>query len=251
MTSHGDGTSHLRGLGRGLARNPDFAEKLVRSPGWEQRVAAALEKHIATTSVAGSIAHTLQVTSYGGSGTTALARHFADAGLDLPASPDQWPYKHSGVPPSSAEVPDGYRVVYVYADPRDAVLSLFRRNLQHGAYRIFHWEGASPAVEQRLQSIAAYARTGIDDFELQRHFEAWLRHPAGYPVLFLQFDSLPDTWPAVRDFVGLASTYPCLEIRPRRSPLSDVEPEVSAGLTAMYRGLLDRIESLPPVHIVG
>jgi hypothetical protein len=223
----------------------------VATPGWEQRVAAVLENLVATTAADDSITHTLQVTSFGGSGTTALARHFVDAGLDLPASPDHWPYKHTGDPPSAAEVPEGFRVVYVYADPRDAVLSLFRRNLQQGAYRIFHWQQAPPEIEQRLQSIAAYVSGGIDDFALQRHFDAWLRHPAGYPVLFLQFDSLPDTWPAVRDFVGLPSTYPCLEIRPRRSPLSSVEPEIATGLTAMYRGLLDRIESLPPVHIVG
>ncbi|MGH9024721.1 MAG: hypothetical protein ACRDWD_01175 [Acidimicrobiia bacterium] len=244
------GRSPRKRVGRDLSRNPDFAELLVRTPGWEQRVAARLERHRTTSAEASSIEHTLQVTSYGGSGTTALCRHFVDAGLELPASPDHWPYKHSPVPPSGAEVPEGFRVVYVYTDPRDAVLSLFRRGLQLGAYRIFHLRQPSREIEKRLQTLDEYVRAGVDDFELDQHFEAWLQHPAGYPVLFVDFDSLPGTWPAVRDFVGLSTTYPCLEIRTRRSPLSTIDRATADGLTAMYQGLLERIESLPAVDVV-
>ena len=113
-----------RGVGRGLSRNPDFAEKLVQSPGWEERVAAAL-RNAEPNGDSYPVLHTRQVTSYGGSGTTALIRYFAEAGLDLPKSPDHFPFKHTAAPPKGDEVPDDFRVVYVYADPRDAVVSLF------------------------------------------------------------------------------------------------------------------------------
>jgi hypothetical protein len=222
----------------------------VQSAGWEERVTAAL-LHAAPADDEYRIEHTLQVTSYGGSGTTALIRHFTAAELDLPKSPDHFPFKHTPAPPSADEVPEGFRVVYVYADPRDAVVSLFRRGLQVGAYRIFHLVDAPPEVEARLQTLDAYVAAGVDDYALQQHVENWLQHPPGYPVLFLRFDALPDCWPEVRDFVGLPASAPCLDIRPRRSPLHALDETTQARLTAMYQGVLDRLASLPPVHVVG
>jgi hypothetical protein len=238
------------GVGRELSRDPDFAEKLVRTPGWEKLVKAGLERYTATNAEPWVIRHRLQVTSYGGSGTTALCRHFSAAGLDMPDSPDHWPFKHTRSPPAAGDVPEGFRTVYVYADPRDAVLSLFRRGLQVGAYRVFHIEEPPPEVEWRLQKLDRYVGAGIDDYALDQHLQQWLDHPPGYPVLFLDFESLPGTWPQVRDFVGLPQDYPCLEIRTRRSPIASVDEATAAGLTAMYQGLLDRIDALPSVHIV-
>ena len=237
------------GVGRGMSRNPDFAEKLVQSPGWEARVAAALVSAL-PEDWSYKFEHTLQVTSYGGSGTTALIRYFTEAELDLPKTPDHFPYKHTSGPPAADQVPAGFRVVYVYADPRDAVVSLFRRGLQVGAYRIFHMVDAPPEIEARLQTLDAYVAAGVDDFALEQHVDNWLHHPPGYPVMFLRFDDLPGCWPAVRDFVGLPESYPCLEIRPRRSPLSALDETTRAGLTAMYQGVLDRLASLPPAHII-
>ena len=237
------------GVGRGMSRNPDFAEKLVRSANWEERVTAAL-LNAAPSGDSYPIDHTLQVTSYGGSGTTALIRYFTAAELDLPKSPDHFPFKHTSGPPKADEVPAGFRVVYVYADPRDAVVSLFRRGLQVGAYRIFHLVDAPPEIEARLQTLDEYLATGIDDFALQQHVDNWLQHPSGYPVMFLRFDDLPGCWPAVRDFVGLPESYPCLEIRPRRSPLSKLDETTQARLTAMYQGVLDRLSALPSAYVV-
>jgi len=222
---------------------------LVRTPDWQQRVRETLENH-AVADGTSPIRHTRQVTSYGGSGTTALCRHFANAGLDMPGSPDHWPWKHTRTPPAAHDVPDDFRVVYVYADPREAVLSLFRRGLQVGAYRVFHLERPSESVERRLETLDRYLDAGVDDFGLLGHLENWLHHPSGYPVLFLDFDALPDAWPVVRDFVGLPEEYPCLDVRPRRSPLAQLEPSRAARLTAMYQPLLDIIDALPRVHLV-
>ena len=45
------------------------------------------------------VRHTVQVTSFGGSGTTALADHLLAAGVDLPATPGYFPFKHQRIPP--------------------------------------------------------------------------------------------------------------------------------------------------------
>ena len=65
--------------------------------------------------------HRVQVTSFGGSGTTALADHLLAAGVDLPKTPGFFPFKHQRVPPPGSAVPTGFRVVYPFGDPRNAV----------------------------------------------------------------------------------------------------------------------------------
>src|SRR5690606_30273635 len=100
-------------------------------------IRAGLQRYAETTDPY-LIDHTVQVTSFGGSGTTALCNKFLDAGVDLQKGPAQWPFKHRRVPPTVDEVPDGFRVVYVVGDPRDAVVSIFRRNLQLGHYESLH-----------------------------------------------------------------------------------------------------------------
>ena len=57
---------------------------------------------------------------------------YEDAGLEIPKSPGQFPFKHYRTPPSRAEVLPGFRAIYVFGDPRDCVASLFRRDLQPG-----------------------------------------------------------------------------------------------------------------------
>ena len=127
------------------------------------------------------ITHTVQVTSFGGSGTTALCNHLLAAGVDLQPGPAQWPFKHRRQPPRADEVPDGFRVVYLIGEPRDAVLSIFRRGLQIGHYRSLHGYKPDAEVGRRLQSLETFLAAGIDDFELADHLERWMTHPDGLP----------------------------------------------------------------------
>jgi len=58
--------------------------------------------------------HRVQITSFGGSGTTALHEHLLDAGVDVPTTPGAFPFKHQRVPPASGSVPAGFRVLYPF-----------------------------------------------------------------------------------------------------------------------------------------
>ena len=137
--------------------------------------------------------HTIQVTSFGGSGTTALYEHLAQAGADIPRTPGAFPFKHQRTPP--ADVPAGYRVVYVFGDPRDAVVSVFRRGFQGGHYRGMRLAEPTPAVEARLSGLDQFLEAGIDDFELADHVRGWReREPRAYPVLFVRYEDLAREW---------------------------------------------------------
>jgi hypothetical protein len=194
------------------------------------------------------IDHTVQVTSFGGSGTTALCAYLLSRGVDLQKGPAQWPFKHRRFPPSADQVPDGFRVVYIVSDPRDAIVSIFRRDFQVGHYVALREDEPDPDTQRRLVSLDAFLDAGHDDFQLADHFARWRAHDPAYPVLFLRYEHVAEVWADVLAFVGLAPPQPPLQVRARRSDWRSLQPERRRQLDAMYGELARTIEQLPPAR---
>ena len=194
------------------------------------------------------IHHTVQVTSFGGSGTTALCRHLIDGGVDLQPGPAQWPFKHRRPPPTAAEVPEGFRVVYPLADPRDAVLSLFRRDYQVGHYRSLWERDPDDDAAAHLRDRDAFLEAGVDEFALAEHFHGWRDHPPGYPVMFVRYDRLAEAWPELAAFVGRPQLPPFVW-RERASSWQQLDPSRRQRLQEMYGALADEIAALPAVSV--
>jgi hypothetical protein len=215
----------------------------------ETELAAFLAQY-AQRADAFEIDHTIQVTSYGGTGTTALYRSFIEGGLSVPKGPGQWPFKHRRSAPQASEVPDDFRVVYIIGDPRDAVVSLFRRDYQIGHYQALHQRFLDPSLEGPMSSIEAFCADGVDHFALADHFEGWQNHPAGYPVMVLRYEYVADVWPEICDFVGLDPLPPSPTWRPRKSDWTSLKSPMREQLDAMYRSLAERVSALDPVQII-
>ena len=217
-----------------------------------QREAFADEmlKRLAHAPEMAAIHHTIQVTSFGGSGTTALYDHLGAAGADIPTTIGQFPFKHQRVPPPDEEVPPGFRVVYIFADPRNAVVSVFRRGYQGGHFRGMRLQKPPPEVEQHLIDLDHFLDAGVDDFGLADHFERWHAPEARtYPVLFLRYEQMHETWPTLRDFIELPADYPCLTIRTRDSEWESLPDDARARLDEMYGAFARRLASCPRAEI--
>lgn len=197
-----------------------------------------------------AIRHSVQVTSFGGSGTTALYEHLAQLHVDVPRTPGQFPFKHQPDPPRLHEVPPGFRVVYLCGDPRDAVASVFRRGFQGGHFRGMRMREPAPEVEARLTSLLTFAEAGVDDFEIEAHLERWLA-VTDYPVLFVKYDALESSWPTLRDFVGLPADAPPLPVVGRQSDWRRLPRSIRRGLDQMYGSVARRIEALPDTRTNG
>ena len=196
------------------------------------------------------VRHTVQVTSFGGSGTTALADHLLAAGVDLPADAGVLPLQAPAGPAARADVPAGFRVVYPFGDPRNAVVSVFRRGFQGGHYRGMQLRRPPLEVEQRLASLETFLDAGVDDFGIEDHFDHWFSRPArDYPVLFVRFDDLPRAWPVLTDFVGLPSDSPALAVRRRASEWQSLPAPQRARLDEMYGLLARRLEELASTEL--
>jgi hypothetical protein len=221
-------------------------------PEWQQAIARVMLVQEAEQFESEGIDHTVQVTSFGGCGTTALYEYLGAAGCNIPKTFGHFPFKHQRMPPDPASVPEGFRVVYLYGDPRNAVLSIFRREAQYGHYRGMRLADPPADSGARLASIDAFLEGGVDEFQLEDHFERWWGNgSASVPVLFVEYEQLADVWPTVRDFVGLPADYPCLDWRPRSSDWQALSRTRQEQLDRMYGGLVERISSLPPAIVRG
>jgi hypothetical protein len=211
---------------------------------WQETIAARLE------GASQRVVHTVQVTSFGGVGTTTMCDHLACLGVDVPTTPGHFPFKHGRIPPRAYDVPDGFRVVYILGDPRDAVLSIFRRGRQESHYRGMIGFEPSATTLHHLSNLDTFLEGGVDEFLIEDHLDRWMnRAPIGYPVLFLKFWSLPESWSTVMDFVGAPQESEGPELVPRASDWSSLAEPQRTRLDRMYGALAERIDAMPAVHI--
>ncbi|MFM8973390.1 MAG: hypothetical protein ACKOOG_12315 [Actinomycetota bacterium] len=208
-------------------------------------VAAAMLTRLARDPELSVVKHRLQVTSFGGSGTTALIEHLILCGADLPRTPGSFPFKHQSRPPDPETVPVGFRVLFPISDPRDAVVSIFRRNFQGGHYRGMRLRAPGPEAEARLASLDAFLAGGRDEFGFGDQFRAWHDGAPGYPVAFVRTSALGDVWDEVRRFAGLGATVPPFVWRPRASSWRELPAAERSRVDAIYGPLAAELDALP------
>jgi hypothetical protein len=194
--------------------------------------------------------HSIQVTSFGGTGTTMLYHFLERCGADVPKDSHDWiPWKHQRVPPSNSEVPRGFRALYLFSNPMNAVLSVFRRDYQH-----WHVERIGGNVDAWDESwvLDDYLAQEDDIFRLADHFHNWTSANRDYPIMLLRFGALWDHLPEVFAFLGLPSSHMTEfpEKEKRRSDWTDEPPQTQSHLEQMYGALSEEIERAPNIEII-
>lgn len=198
-----------------------------------------------------AITHTVQVTSFGGAGTTALCAHLDKCGADIQSGPAHWPFKHRRHPPVLAATPTGFRAIYLVSEPRDAILSLFRRNYQVGHFKALNEREPTPAELVLLESLFTFVDGKVDVLGLGSHVDAWLTPGRGYPTLVVNHENLADSWPVIADFAGLGDQVPAFPRRDRHSSWEAQSEPIRVGLTNMFGELAERISALPATSLIN
>ncbi len=219
----------------------------------EQPLDVRLERFMADYAESGDalrIDHTVQVTSFGGAGTTALCGHLDLCKADIQKGPGHWPFKHRRTIPTPDEIPDGFRTIYLVGDPRDAVVSLFRRNYQVGHFRAMRERDPDEAELERLNTIETFLAPDDDLFDLAGHVDAWLHPGKGFQVMAVRQDALSSEWPTVAEFAGLDATAPALPAHERASNWRSKPQPIADALDRIYGPLAARLAALPGVSII-
>lgn len=195
------------------------------------------------------IEHTVQVTSFGGVGTTMLYQFLDKHGLNTPDGHDWLPYKHMAPPPPDRDVRESFRAIYMFDNPMNAILSVFRRGFQHWHAQNMLGDACTWDDDWTLED---FLERGKDHFRMHEHFRLWATARRNYPIMLLKFDALWRRLPEVFAFLGLPS---CLldEFPVRRKRHSDWTDQPAANresLLRLYGELHDEITAFPELKII-
>lgn len=199
------------------------------------------------------------VISYGGSGTTLLARTLGRfMRVNAPNSErDGILHACSPTHPIFENLKIG-RAIYVYANPPEAVLSIFNRGFQgrmQAKINSMHRNRAAYLRNIRENTVAMelddLLRRGTDPFCIGEHLNNWTNPQAGnFPILCVKYEALFESKSIIAEYVDtprLVDFFP--EQRPRNTRLSDLKPRRRDALLQIYKAECQVYESLPDVFI--
>lgn len=200
------------------------------------------------------------VVSYGGSGTTFLIdflkRHTT---INSPNSLEDG-IKHIISP--QHPVLDGKivnKAIYIYGDPIDATLSLFRRDfVKYMIPKInsrHHCDGASLISYRdsnvRNISYRDYLTNGEDELSFQEHWTNWNNEHVDFPILFIKFDAIHDHVEDILKFLDLplhlAKDFP--PKKTRSSDLKKLPEDELVALQRIYGALQEDMARQPDLRI--
>lgn len=147
------------------------------------------------------------------------------------------------------DVPAHKRALYLYGDPRDAVLSfLGRQEKNDPAFVSQHLENLDVPYRS-MPSLDAYINNGNDVFELENHFKRHVyNRERQCELMVVRFEEVWDHLEEVLKYVGLADfkeEFP--KKRERRSRREMLDNKTRKVLDEYMAQLLEIQRSLPPV----
>lgn len=193
----------------------------------------------------------LVVSSYGGAASTMLMTHIYRF-KNINQAGDRDGLKHSSLPPVT--LGKNIRFLYIYGDPVNAVISLFRRNFHHDH---------SAKLQKRLtrkpnpipleMTVDEYACQGEDRFYFKEHFLNWYDKCLVHPTLFVRYESLYDHLEEIQDFFELPKAFvdEFPEKKERQSVVDSVSKTTLTHLKHTYRDLQAILDELDDVVTVS
>ena len=180
------------------------------------------------------------MTSMGGVGSTALARHIGSIS-------DKTVREHAWSP----EVYDDERNIrlgYMYGTPYNAVLSIFRRSYQQMHTKAMHAGAGTQPADLRGVTLEQYLENGKDEFFIERQFENWVNRPnPKHPIILLKYDDLASYMDEVLSFFGVKDPF---NVKQRISAFQDQPEHIRKGLEKIYGDLNEKIIAMPGVKII-
>jgi hypothetical protein len=160
-------------------------------------------------------------------------------------------FKHAPLPPLTHA--DNLKVVYVFGDPVDAVLSLFRRKYHFEHYLSMRkWDGIQKPAIHTETTIEEFSKRGRDEFRLARHLIRYRSEALPFQdILFLRYEAIFENVSKLRDFLELPKAFQ--EEFPkkvaRQSSRASLAHGVKEQLEYMYRSLIQDVSSMKDVEI--
>jgi hypothetical protein len=176
-------------------------------------------------------------------------------------------HSHMRMPPKTIDVKS--KVVYLFGDPMNAVISFFnRRNYLHSRHgyasqsmresrkdwayqhcRKIQGDCSRFSAEWDLEDFLSH---GEDLFKLEEHFDNWVNANVDYPILTIRYETLWNYLPEIFDYLQLPqSEIKNFPSNKKRSSNWQEEPEhVQQKLLKIYGKLHEKITRHEDVKII-
>ena len=178
--------------------------------------------------------------SMGGVGSTALARHVGSVS-------DKTIREHAYTP-AVYDDEKNIKLGYMYGNPYDAILSVFRRNFQDMHSKAMNINSPTPYTSLKGVSIEAYLEEGIDHFNIERQFDNWLDPSlTKHPTILIKYEGLSASIDNIIQFFECDEAF---EIRQRNCAWKEQPAPVIEGFKKMYGDLAERIDAMPATKIL-
>jgi len=204
------------------------------------------------------------VVTYGGSGSKFLLKNLYPNKL-----PSELPEAHSHwrVPPMTIEPEQ--KLIYIFGDPRNSVLSFFAR--RHSLTHLHGFEVRPREVQPQYRKLKIintlknletdagpiteewdleqFLEHEVEQFRLEEHFDCWTYSRLNYPVYFCRYETLWENWGHLQSTLGVTrNDLP--EKENRRSNWIDLPEPQKTALNKMLGDFALRLEALPDLFEV-
>ena len=131
-------------------------------------------------------------------------------------------------------VQKGDKVLYIFVDPYNAVLSYDRRGFLKQSHHVRNIEGDIEGFNQGSPwDLSKFLSNGTDFFLLYDHFNRWyMHHEREYEIAFVKYESLSTSMDSVCEFFGLPHKQ--FSYKARNSDWNNLDEQELAMLQSMY-----------------
>jgi hypothetical protein len=178
--------------------------------------------------------------SMGGVGSTALARHVGSLA-------DKTPREHAFTPMLYAK-DKPMKLGYIYGNPYNAVLSVFRRSYQDMHTKAMNHSSDTAPGKIKDMTIEQYLERGIDEFRIERQFDNWINAAeCPHSILLIKYEDMGRN---IDEILRYFESDEAFEFKTRKSSWEQEPDAIKAGLEKMYGSVKAKIDLQPGLRII-
>lgn len=146
------------------------------------------------------------------------------------------------------------KVVYLYSNPYDTILSYHRRGFmtKNGAGHCYYIGGDCVFLNNNLNlNLINFLKLEYDPFKLKDHFLGYLNfQERGYDILFVKYEFLNKYIDTVLDWFGCDQIATKFQLKNRKSNYQNQPSEVQYFLKKTWGDLMDIQSDMPEAKII-
>lgn len=147
-----------------------------------------------------------------------------------------------------------YKFLFLIGNPYNAVLSVWRRNLQQyhekamtfGKYWFKDYRKEYKKVIQEKMTLEEYLSLNIDAFHFEEHIRNWVNYQVedNTEIMILKYEFIPSHLKEIKNFLNKKDNF---KFGLRSSNWKDENKKMQNGLINVYSKVKNLVDVLPPI----